>query len=142
MHLQVYVDDPIAILQGDEKHRKRMACMVIVMWSLMGFPIATHKATLSNSLVWIGVQLQVDPTQVVAEVPAAKVQELDSLLAAAVERNLVSKKSLRTLIGKAMAIAQSSTCGGLSLPSSILLCMHSKQRHHRAVSGPNRLNLR
>ena len=124
MHLQVYVDDPIAILQGDEKHRKRMACMVIVMWSLMGFPIATHKATLRNSLVWIGVQLQ------------------DSLLAAAVERNLVSKKSLRTLIGKAMAIAQSSTCGGLSLPSSILLCMHSKQRHHRAVSGPNRLNLR
>lgn len=79
--------------------------MVIVMWSLMGFPIATHKATLSNSLVWIGVQLQVDPTQVVAEVPAANVQELDSLLAAAVERNLVSKKSLRTLIGKAMAIA-------------------------------------
>lgn len=105
MHLQVYVDDPLAILQGSERHRQRMACLVIVMWSLMGFPIATHKATLSSSLVWIGVHLRVESTQVYAEVPASKVLELDALLAASVEGNVVSKKSLRTLIGKAMAIA-------------------------------------
>eukprot|EP00435_Cladocopium_sp_Y103_P022058 s1576_g5.t1 len=105
MHLQVYVDDPIAILQGSESHRQRMACLVIVMWSLMGFPIATHKARLDTELVWIGVGLQVTPTQVKAEVPEAKVKELDGLLADSLSSNVVSKRSLRTLIGKAMAIA-------------------------------------
>eukprot|EP00435_Cladocopium_sp_Y103_P049753 s2113_g15.t1 len=105
MHLQVYVDDPIAILQGSERHRQRMACLVVVMWSLMGFPIATHKAKLDTDLVWIGAGLQVSPTQVKAEVPEAKVRELDGLLADSLSSNVVSKRSLRTLIGKAMAIA-------------------------------------
>lgn len=141
MQLQVYVDDPIAVLQGTETVRKRVACLVIVMWSLMGFPIATHKATLDSSLVWIGVQMQVEPTQVRVEVPAAKVVELEELLAASVTGNLVSKKSLRTLIGKAMAIA------------SVLFVwrpfiaelytrhfMQSRRMRHRAASGQGRLN--
>ena len=67
-----------------------------------GFPLATHKTVLSSSLVWIGVQLRIKDRQVEAEVPAAKVVELNELLAEAVKGNLVSKRSLRTLIGKAM----------------------------------------
>ena len=80
MQLQVCVDDPIALLQGSESVQKRMACLVIVVWSLMGFPIATHRAVLSSSLVWIGVQLRIEDGQVQAEVPAARV-ELNDLLA-------------------------------------------------------------
>eukprot|EP00435_Cladocopium_sp_Y103_P050142 s2443_g15.t1 len=105
MKLQVYVDDPLAILRGSVQEQQRLACLVVTMWSIMGFPIATHKAVLSQALIWIGVKLHIQESQVVAEVPASKVQELDKLLEEAMQSNVISKKSLRTLIGKAMAIA-------------------------------------
>ena len=105
MHVQIYVDDPIAVLSGPEQMTSRMACVVIVMWNIMGFPIATHKAILSDSLVWIGVHLSVQHDGVKAEIPAEKVRELDTMLAESIQGNLVTKKLLRTLIGKAMSIA-------------------------------------
>ena len=105
MRLQVYVDDPLAIIKGTEAEQKRTACLVVVMWSIMGFPIATNKAVLASSLVWIGVRLQIHERTVVAEVPESKVAELDMLLADSLKPNVISKKNLRTLIGKAMAMA-------------------------------------
>eukprot|EP00435_Cladocopium_sp_Y103_P074415 s25_g48.t1 len=121
MKLQVYVDDPLAILQGSAAEQRRTACLVIAMWSVMGFPIATHKAVLSQSLVWIGVRLQVEDRRVIAEVPASKVAELDMLLADAVKSNVISKKSLRTLIGKAMHAEQTHAPAG---------CVWTKQITH------------
>ena len=105
LKLQVYVDDPIAVLRGSAAEQKRMACTIITMWSIMGFPIATHKATLSETVVWIGIKLQVKSTGVTAEVPGEKVRELDALLGEMMQSNVVSKRLLRTVIGKAMAIA-------------------------------------
>ena len=52
-----------------------------------------------------GIRLQVNPTGVSAEVPEEKAKELDAMLAEMMRANMVSKKTLRTVIGKAMAIA-------------------------------------
>lgn len=47
------------LLCGPVKELQRMACLVVTMWSIMGFLIATYKAVLSQALVWIGVKLKV-----------------------------------------------------------------------------------
>lgn len=128
MRLQVYVDDPFAIIKGTEAEQKRTACLVVVMWSIMGFPIATNKAVLASSLVWIGVRLQIHERTVVAEVPESKVAELDMLLADSLKPNVISKKNLRTLIGKAMATA-SVIFVWRPFISELYMALHSEQSH-------------
>ena len=71
----------------------------------MGFPVAYHKATLAQELTWIGAKLGTMSTGMFAEVPEPKVQELVMLLEEAKQSNVISKRSLRSLIGKAMSMA-------------------------------------
>ena len=60
---------------------------------------------MAPALVWVGVRFAVAPERVRVEVPESKVLELLSLIEETLGSNVVSKKSLRTLIGKAMSIA-------------------------------------
>lgn len=108
--LQTYVDDPIFSIRGDEERRTRVAAIVLVAWSLMGFPVAFHKATLSNNVVWIGIELTIQEDGIEAKVPEAKVRELQSMMNEALMANVLSKKTLRTMIGKAMSIASVLFC--------------------------------
>lgn len=108
--LQTYVDDPIFSIRGDEERRTRVAAIVLVAWSLMGFPVAFHKATLSNNVVWIGIELTIQEDGIEAKVPEAKVHELQSMMNEALMANVLSKKTLRTMIGKAMSIASVLFC--------------------------------
>lgn len=41
--MQVYVDDPLAIIRGSPSQQRRMAPQIVVMWSIMGFLVATPK---------------------------------------------------------------------------------------------------
>ena len=103
--MQIYVDDPLTILRGSESRTKRLAAICILGWTILGFPLAFHKAVMSPTLTWVGVKLQLTTDQVHVEVPESKVKELRALIDDCMSSNLTSKKSLRTLIGKAMAIA-------------------------------------
>ena len=103
--MNVYVDDPIVVMRGNERRIKRVASIVIIGWLLLGFPLAFHKAVLSPTVLWVGITLQIENDKVRAEVPEAKVIELKELIGEALKSNIVSCKSLRTIIGKAMAIA-------------------------------------
>ncbi len=49
--MNVYVDDPIVVVRGNERRIKRVASIVISGWLLLGFPLAFHKAILGPSLV-------------------------------------------------------------------------------------------
>ena len=99
--LQTYVDDPLVIIKGI----RRLAVIIAAAWQIMGFPLAFHKATLSDKLTWIGVQLEICEASLIAEVTEAKVGEISQLLTEALKHNLVSVKCLRTIIGKCMSIA-------------------------------------
>ena len=103
--MNVYVDDPIAIIRGSESRIRRVASMVIVGWLLLGFPLAFHKAILAPTVLWVGITLQVTTDLVRAEVPESKVLELKELTLTNLKSKLISCKVLRTIIGKAMAIA-------------------------------------
>ena len=103
--LQVYVDDPLVLLRGSPEVQRRLCTLVILSWLLMGFPVAFHKAVLSPTLVWVGIKLRITDAQVCAEVLEEKVRELKALLLESISGNVLSKKKLRTLIGKCMAVA-------------------------------------
>ncbi len=103
--MNVYVDDPIVVMRGNERRIKRVASIVIIGWLLLSFPLAFHKAILAPTVLWVGITLQIENDKVRAEVPEAKVSELKELIGEALKSNVVSCKSLRTIIGKAMAIA-------------------------------------
>ena len=103
--LQTYVDDPLVVLRTKPEEVKQVATTIAAAWLIMGFPIAFHKATLKTDLTWIGVHLAVEEEKVVAKVTEEKVVELTDLLTAVLEGNVVTKKVLRSVIGKAMSIA-------------------------------------
>ena len=103
--MHVYVDDPLTILRGTEVRQRRLACMISVAWMLLGIPMAFHKAVLAKAVVWIGVALETTQTEVVVEVPEAKVAELLNLIQEAMSMNVIPVKKLHTLVGKCMAIA-------------------------------------
>ena len=103
--LQIYVDDPLAIMRGTEARVRRLCCLIALGWQLMGFPLAFHKAAVGASLTWIGVKINTRADGVSVEVPQEKVDELRVLLQEVLKSNVVSIKNLRTLIGKVMAIA-------------------------------------
>ena len=103
--LQTYVDDPLMVLRTKPEEVKQVATTVAAAWLIMGFPIAFHKATLKTDLTWIGVRLAVEEDKVVAKVTEEKVVELTGLLTELLKGNVVTKKVLRSVIGKAMSIA-------------------------------------
>lgn len=87
--LQVYVDDPLAILVGSEARANRLASIVATGWLLLRFPLAFHKAVISNVVTWIGVKITVEPDAVHAEVPEAKGCELITPIEEAMESNVI-----------------------------------------------------
>ena len=103
--LQIYVDDPLAVLLGTEPRQKRLACLISTAWMILGVPMAFHKAILSNHTMWIGININVNESEVMVEVPAEKVAELKKLIGDALRGNVIAVKCLRTVIGKCMAIA-------------------------------------
>eukprot|EP00435_Cladocopium_sp_Y103_P047858 s2395_g14.t1 len=108
--VQTYVDDPLVTIRGTPERQRRLTAVVLIAWMIMGFPIAVHKATLSNKLTWIGVELSIMTGGVEAVVPQDKVIELSGMLEKMLQSNVVAKKTMRTVIGKAMSIASVLFC--------------------------------
>eukprot|EP00435_Cladocopium_sp_Y103_P060722 s646_g22.t1 len=108
--VQTYVDDPLFTIRGSEGRQKRLTAVILVAWMVMGFPLAVRKATLSSRLTWIGVELSILSSGMEALVPQEKVCELSDLLRRTLQSNVVPKKLLRTIIGKAMSIASVIFC--------------------------------
>ena len=103
--LQIYVDDPLAVLLGTDARQKRLACLIATAWMVLGVPLAFHKAILSSHTMWIGININVSENEVMVEVPADKVSELKQLIGDALCGNVIAVKCLRTIIGKCMAVA-------------------------------------
>ena len=103
--LQVYVDDPLAILKGTDKRLRRLVCIISAVWMILGIPMAFHKAVMSHTVTWIGVTIEVTATDITVEVTSAKVTELISLLKESLQGNVIPIKKLRTVIGKCMSFA-------------------------------------
>ena len=108
--VQTYVDDPLFTIRGDRQRVQKLATVIMIAWTIMGFPLAFHKATLATKLTWIGVELSINELGVEAVVPEEKVAELIGIIKQMLQSNVIAKKQMRTLIGKAMSIASVLFC--------------------------------
>lgn len=130
--IQTYVDDPLVSIRGTQERVNRLAAVIMVSWSVMGFPLAFHKATLGRKLTWIGVELAIDAEGIEAVVPAEKVLELQHILTNMLKENVIAKKQMRTAVGKAMSIASVIFCWRPFL-QELYVALHTEDS--RAPSG-------
>lgn len=126
--IQTYVDDPLVAVRGKPERVKRIATLVMISWSLMGFPLAFQKATLGTKLTWIGVELSINADGIQAVVPEEKVMELSHILGTMLKENVISKKLMRTAVGKAMSIASVIYCWRPFL-QELYVALHTEDTH-------------
>ena len=67
--LNVYVDDPLLALFGDDRQRRRFAVKFVVGWLVLGAALAFSKAQLNHTVIWIGNTLRVDGDRIVVSIP-------------------------------------------------------------------------
>ena len=48
--MQVYVDDPLFMIRGSGARVKQLAAVILLSWTVMGFPLAFHKAMLGQKM--------------------------------------------------------------------------------------------
>ena len=103
--MQVYMDDPWVLARGTRKQIDRIFALVLLLWSLLGFPVATHKAARGKEIKWIGMHIRLSSDSVSVLIPDDKTKDLEALALNFLRGNVVSRKELRSFIGKAMSIA-------------------------------------
>ena len=95
LRLQFYVDDPASAIRGRQQTRDRAAAIQVVLWRVLGFPFAFHKAQRGRLVRWIGVDLKATPSNIVVSIPADKITELLELVDVHLKSNVISTRDLR-----------------------------------------------
>ena len=100
-----YVDDPIFVLRGTKKQKYRSIARIIILWSVLGLPLAYKKGQCAAKVTWIGFILQKLVDRIIVTVPAEKLEEIRDLILELGKSNIVSFSDLRSLAGKLVNIS-------------------------------------
>ena len=60
MQLQIYTDDPCAVLRGRPKAVRRMAVILALFWRALWWGLSFHKGQLGPEVNWIGFAFKLD----------------------------------------------------------------------------------
>ena len=66
--MQVFVDDPIAVVSGTEQRRSLSLSVLICAWLGLGFPLSFKKGQRGRAVVWIGASITISDSGVVASI--------------------------------------------------------------------------
>ena len=69
------------------------------------YQVAFVKTQLTAKVVWVGVQIELRPWEVIASIPMASPEELDELIAELLSSNVVTLKALRSIAGRCTDIS-------------------------------------
>ena len=104
--LQVYVDDPWAVVIGRQRQRDRFLALMILAWRIIGVRLAFAKARRGLGVDWIGANIVIkDSSTVVASIMENRVSEVKYLTATYGKSNVISIKDLRSYTGKMQSMA-------------------------------------
>ena len=104
--LQVYVDDPWAVVCGTVAQRDRSMALMILTWRIIGVRLAFSKARRGAVVDWIGASLFIkDRVTVVAKIMENRVSEVKHLTEKMLLSNVVSIQDLRSYTGKMQSMA-------------------------------------
>ena len=102
---QLYVDDPAIAIRGTPAFRDDTIATAVLVWRLLGFKLAFHKAQRGTDVVWIGGRLKISEDKVVVSIPESKLQEFLSIVDELLLSNVAAIRKVRTLAGKASHFA-------------------------------------
>ena len=105
VRIQLYVDDLAMVLSGTRRQRDRHIAKVVLIWRLLGFRVAFHKALRGANVRWIGCTLSASRSEIWVTVSADKILELKVQTANMLRDNVVSVKILRDYGGLASHVA-------------------------------------
>ena len=102
---ELYVDDPAAAIKGTKTERDLTVKLIILMWRVLGFPVAFSKARRGRRVVWIGGDIEIMSDRVSVRIPEDKLAELAALTDNFLSGNTVGVKALRRYAGLANHMA-------------------------------------
>ena len=100
VRLVCYVDDPLAAIRGSDADRRMFAAVMVLVWAASGFKLAYAKGQLDRKITWIGGTLWIESNGIRAFVKQSIIDDIQYMLRHFTSINVVSKKELRSLIGK------------------------------------------
>ena len=103
--IQIYADDPCAVIRGTEQRRKRIMATLLMLWLLLGFTLAVHKGQRGKKVVRVGYQLQITPESIVATLKPSFMNDFAALTKDILSHNVPSLKTLRRYAGQANHIS-------------------------------------
>ena len=100
--LQVFVDDPLVALCGNESEQRRELAILLWWWLACGLSMSWKKGSAGSCVEWIGTEISVDiiSQAVLVSIPADKVRESLSVMRELLRKPIVARIVLRRWIGK------------------------------------------
>ena len=105
LRLQVYTDDPLAVVSGTKQQRDRLMTILLCTWMILGLKVAFHKATRGQDTVWIGARLLLQPRGITVTASEEMVKDITGLVREMLLHNYSSLEDVRKLAGKSNHIA-------------------------------------
>lgn len=102
--LQVYVDDPIAIVKGDQNTRAWLVMRTLALWYAFGAKIAIHKAGMGRQIKWIGATFGIISGGVQVSIDKERIEKLLGTVTDALQ-NTGLVKGVRNLAGELSWVA-------------------------------------
>ena len=68
--IATYVDDPLVVVTGSHAERSATIERVLLLWSVLGAPLAWGKGQSGQRVRWIGAELSMEPGSVVVALPS------------------------------------------------------------------------
>ena len=107
MNMQIYMDDPCMIFQGDARTRQKNLALVLYMCSALGVKLAYHKGARGKMLTWIGVQFELRLAEkvIAVTIPQKMLREIVGTLESWEKAGMVSVRELRATTGRLSWVA-------------------------------------
>ena len=99
--LHCFVDDPIASIRGCARDRRITVAMMVTIWEALGFKLAYRKGPLGKSVDWIGGHLEIKTDGIDASAKETIVQDISDAVHKFSQSNILSKKDVRSFVGRA-----------------------------------------
>ena len=99
---QVYLDDPLWLLVGTRRQRRKSLALLLPTACAIGLRVAWHKGERGHEITWIGVTIKIrwEDKLVFLEVPAKMIQEILSELKNILEASMVGVRRMLTIAGR------------------------------------------
>jgi hypothetical protein len=102
--LQLYVDDPIAVVKGDRYTRAWLILRTLALWYAFGAKLAIHKAGIGRRIKWIGATFSIITGGVQVSIDEERIQKLLGTVSEALQSDGLVK-GVRNLAGELSWVA-------------------------------------